>query len=253
MTNKPSPPFVYIVGAGPGDPDLLTVKAHRLLTEVADVVIYDRLIPQEILKLIPDSVETIYAGKSCKKHHMTQDEINENLVVHANKGKVVVRLKGGDPFIFGRGAEEAAHLVDNKIPFEVVPGVNAADGSSAYQGIPLTHRGLATGVRFVTGHQQKGDAVSLDWKGLADPETTLVLYMGLTHLDDIADNLITHGLPKETPVAAIQEGTTKSERACFSTLENIHKDVSKENFQPPTLIIVGKVVSLASKLGSVNA
>ena len=246
---KPTPPFVYIVGAGPGDPDLLTIKAYKLLTEIADIVIYDRLIPDETLALIPDHVERIYAGKSCKKHHMTQEDINAALVEEANKGKIVVRLKGGDPFIFGRGAEEAAHLVDNSIPFEIVPGVNAADGCSAYLGIPLTHRGLASGVRFVTGHQQKGDSIDLDWKGLANPDTTLVLYMGLTHLEDIAKKLIKNGLPKNTPAVAIQEGTTKNQRACFSTLENIYKDASAEELKPPTLIIIGRVVALADKIG----
>ncbi len=246
IIKKPNPPFVYIVGAGPGDPDLLTVKALRLLTQVADIVVYDRLIPQKLLDVIPKTVESIYAGKSCKNHHMTQEEINQCLVDEAKKGKVVVRLKGGDPFIFGRGGEEAEHLAKNNVPFEIVPGVNAADGCSAYQGIPLTHRGLATGVRFVTGHQQKGEAAHLDWKGLADPETTLVIYMGLTHLDEIAQNLIKHGLPKDTPVAAIQEGTTDNERACFSTLADIHAEVTKQDFQAPTLIIVGRVVGLAS-------
>jgi len=213
------------------------------------VVVYDRLIPDGIINLIPKNVESIYAGKSCKKHHMTQDEINVCLAEQAMAGKVVVRLKGGDPFIFGRGAEEAAHLVDNNVPFEVVPGVNAADGCAAYQGIPLTHRGLATGVRFVTGHQQKGDPVEMDWQGLACADTTLVLYMGLTHLEDIAKNLINHGLDKKTPVAAIQEGTTENEKACFSDLEHIYADVAKADLKSPTLIIVGKVVSLAKKIG----
>lgn len=213
------------------------------------MVVYDRLIPDGIINLIPKNVESIYAGKSCKKHHMTQDEINVCLAEQAMAGKVVVRLKGGDPFIFGRGAEEAAHLVDNNVPFEVVPGVNAADGCAAYQGIPLTHRGLATGVRFVTGHQQKGDPVEMDWQGLACADTTLVLYMGLTHLEDIAKNLINHGLDKKTPVAAIQEGTTENEKACFSDLEHIYADVAKADLKSPTLIIVGKVVSLAKKIG----
>jgi uroporphyrin-III C-methyltransferase len=217
---------------------------------VADIVIYDRLIPQELLDVIPQGVEMVYAGKSCKKHHMTQEEINQNLVEEANSGKVVVRLKGGDPFIFGRGGEEAAHLVDNKIPFEVVPGVNAADGCCAYQGIPLTHRGLATGVRFVTGHQQKGVPMELDWQGLADPKTTLVFFMGLTHLAEITQKLIEHGLPADTPAAVIQEGTTKAERACFSTLENIAAEAVAQGFQPPALIVVGQVVGLASKLGT---
>lgn len=245
---KPEPPFVYIVGAGPGDPDLLTIKAHRLISEVADVVVYDRLIPDEIISLIPKTVKSIYAGKSCRNHHMTQDEINACLVEEAKSGKIVVRLKGGDPFIFGRGGEEAAYLVDNAIPFEVVPGVNAADGCSAYQGIPLTHRGLATGVRFVTGHQQKGEPVIMDWKGLANLDTTLVLYMGMTHLDEIAEKLIQNGLDENTPAAAIQSGTTKDERACFSTLKNIYNDMAREDFKSPTLVIVGKVVALADKI-----
>lgn len=248
VVKKPKPPFVYIVGAGPGDPGLLTVKAHQLLTSVADIVVYDRLIPQAILDVIPSKVERIYAGKSCKTHVMTQSEINEALVEKANKGKVVVRLKGGDPFIFGRGGEEAIHLAEHGIDFEIVPGVNAADGCSAYQGVPLTHRGLATGVRFVTGHQQKGEEVKLDWRGLACEDTTLVLYMGLTHLETIAQNLIIHGLPANTPAVAIQEGTTEKERACFATLETIHARSSAEKFEAPTLVIIGKVVALAEKI-----
>lgn len=248
--SKPKAPYVYIVGAGPGDPGLLTLKAHELLTKIADIVVYDRLIPQAILDFIPKNIEKIYAGKSCRQHVMTQEEINKCLVEEAKKKKVVVRLKGGDPFIFGRGAEEAEHLVNNKIPFEIVPGVNAADGCCAYRGIPLTHRGLATGVRFITGHQQKGEPANLDWKGLACADTTLVVYMGLTHLDEISRKLIEHGLPADTPAAAIQEGTTESERFCLSTLANIHADVSGQEFKSPTLIIIGKVVSLAKKLKS---
>ncbi|MDA0781443.1 MAG: uroporphyrinogen-III C-methyltransferase [Rickettsiales bacterium] len=236
-----------MVGAGPGDAGLLTVKAFCLINEIADIVIYDRLISEEILSLIPDSVERIYAGKSCRKHVMTQDEINSALVAEAKKGKIVVRLKGGDPFIFGRGGEEVEYLIQHDIPFEVVPGVNAADGCSAYCGVPLTHRGLATGVRFVTGHKQKGEEVNLDWKGLACPDTTLVLYMGLTNLDGITDNLIKNGLDKDTPAVAIQEGTTKNQRSCFSTLENIYKDACEMDLKPPTLVIVGKVVGLSAK------
>lgn len=245
---KPSLPFVYITGAGPGDPMLLTLKTHKLLTEIADVVVYDRLIPDSILNLIPKNIERIYAGKSCKKHHMTQDEINQCLVEQAKLGKIVVRLKGGDPFIFGRGGEEAAYLAKNNIPFEIAPGVNAADGCCAYKGIPLTHRGLATGVRFITGHQQKGEVVDLDWQGLADPNTTLVIYMGLTRLEEIANNLISHGLPKDTPVAAIQEGTTENEQSCFSTLEKIYSKAQEVGLKPPTLIIIGKVVSIAESI-----
>lgn len=243
---KPKAPFVYITGAGPGDPGLVTLKTYGLLQKIADVVVYDRLISDEILALIPDSIEKIYAGKSCRTHHMTQDEINECLVEQAKSGKVVVRLKGGDPFIFGRGAEESEHLRKNNIPFEIVPGVNAADGCCAYSGIPLTHRGLATGVRFITGHQQKGEPAHMDWAGLAHEDTTLVIYMGLTNLENITKNLISHGLAKNTPVAAIQDGTTSNERKCFSTLENIYNDLQDKEFIPPTIIVIGKVVSLAS-------
>lgn len=250
MINKPQPPYVYITGAGPGNPDLLTLKTHELITKIADIVVYDRLIPEAIIGLIPNNVEKTYAGKSCKKHHMTQEEINACLVEEAKNGKVVVRLKGGDPFIFGRGGEEALYLMENNIPFEIVPGVNAADGCCAYQGIPLTHRGLATGVRFITGHQQKGEAAHLDWESLADEDTTLVIYMGLTNLRDIQHNLIKHGLPANTPAAAIQEGTMKSEKVCITSLEKIFKETQKLEFQPPTLIIIGKVVSLGKILKS---
>ncbi len=243
------PPFVYIVGAGPGEKELLTVKALRLLQEEAEVVVYDRLIPEDIIALIPPHVERIYAGKSCKNHHMTQEEINACLVEQAQRNKIVVRLKGGDPFVFGRGGEEAEHLVKHAIPFEVVPGVSAAVACSAYAGIPLTHRGLASGVRFITGHQQKGEAVPLDWKGLADPQTTLVIYMGLANLKTIAENLIAHGLPTSTPCVAIQEGTTPQERRHFSSLERIAQEVEALKFKAPTLIIIGKVVAMAEVLG----
>ena len=246
---KPKAPYVYITGAGPGDAGLLTLKTYTLLKEVADVVVYDRLIPDEIMALIPEGTERIFAGKSCKKHFMTQDEINACLVGEAKKGKVVVRLKGGDPFIFGRGGEEAAFLAEHHIPFEIVPGVSAADGCAAYQGIPLTHRGLATSVRFITGHQQLGAPVPLDWKGLADPQTTLVIYMGLANLEMIADNLIKHGLPANTPAAAIQEGTLSTQRTCISQLDLLSSEVKKQEFKAPTLIIIGKVVALAEKIG----
>lgn len=242
---KPSPPFVYIAGAGPGDPGLLTLKTHSLISRVADVVVYDRLIPQEIIDLIPEKVERIYAGKSCRTHHMTQEEINAALVDQAGQGKVVVRLKGGDPFIFGRGGEEVEHLIRHKVPFEIVPGVNAADGCCAYQGIPLTHRGVASGVRFITGHQQKGEPVTLDWQGLADANTTLVVYMGLTRLEMICEELIKHGLDGSTPAAAIADGTAKTERVCFSTLAKLYEEVTVQEFTPPTLIVIGKVVALA--------
>lgn len=239
------PPFVHIVGAGPGDPDLLTVKAVRLL-EKADCVVYDRLIPEEILAFIPERTERIYAGKSCRKHHMTQEQINQCLVDEAKKGKRIVRLKGGDPFIFGRGGEEAIALQLANIPYEIVPGVNAADGCAAYQGIPLTHRNLATSVRFITGHQQKGEPIPFDWPGLANEHTTLVIYMGLANLETITKNLIKHGLSKQTPAAIIQEGTTKNEKTAFTTLENLVK--TAEAFTPPSIVVVGKVVELKERV-----
>lgn len=245
---KPNPPFVYIAGAGPGDAELLTLKTHRLITQVADVVIYDRLIPDSIINLIPSGVEKIYAGKSCRNHHMTQDEINACLVEKAQEGKVVVRLKGGDPFIYGRGGEEALYLMQHHIPFEIVPGVNAADGCAAYQGIPLTHRGLASSVRFITGHQQKGEPMQLDWQGLANVDTTLVIYMGLAHLEELAKNLIAHGLPADTPAVAISNGTTSAEQACFATLADIFAAATKAALKAPTISIIGRVVGLASQL-----
>ncbi len=245
---KPKPPFVYIAGAGPGDAGLLTIKTHQLITQIADVVIYDRLITDEILNLIPPNIEKIYAGKSCRNHHMTQDEINSLLVEKSREGKVVVRLKGGDPFIYGRGGEEAIHLVNNHIPFEIVPGVNAADGCAAYQGIPLTHRGVASGVRFITGHQQKGEKTLFDWNNLVDENTTLVVYMGLAHLEELAKNLIQHGLPENTPAVAISNGTTTEEKVCFAPLSDLYEKASKANLKAPTISIIGKVVALADQI-----
>lgn len=242
-------PFVYIAGAGPGDVNLLTIKTHHLITKIADVVVYDRLIGDDIIKLIPDHIEKIYAGKSCRNHHMTQDEINECLAQKALEGKVVVRLKGGDPFIFGRGGEEALHLVANNIPFEIVPGVNAADGCAAYLGIPLTHRGLASSVRFITGHQQKGQKIDLDWAGLANADTTLVIYMGLAHMEEIAKNLIKFGLSKDTPAVAISSGTLPNQATCFAPLSEIFTASTKAQLKAPTICIVGKVVGLAEKIG----
>ncbi len=243
---KPKIHTVYIVGAGPGDPELLTLKAYRLLTEYAEIVVYDRLIPKSLLKLIPKSTTKVYAGKSCRKHVMTQAEINRELVFYAQTGKKVVRLKGGDPFIFGRGGEEVEHLSKHHIPVKVIPGISAASGISAYLHIPLTHRGVATGVQFITGHQQKGEPIKHNWKRLADPETTLVVYMGLANLNNITENLIKHGLPANTPVVAVQEGTMKSERVCYSTLKKISAEVKSKGFIPPTLVIIGRVVKQKS-------
>ncbi len=242
------PKTVYIVGAGPGDPELLTRKACRLIAEIAEIVIYDRLIPEAILALIPPRVERLYAGKSCRKHVMTQAEINEELVRYAKTGQQVVRLKGGDPLIFGRGGEEAEYLAQHGIPFEIVPGISAASGISAALGIPLTHRGLAKGVHFITGHQQKGEKVEHDWRALAAPDTTLVIYMGLANLGNITENLMRAGLPGDTPVAAVQDGTTPMERVCISTLKKVEAELKKREFQPPTTVFIGKVAGLATTL-----
>lgn len=235
---------VYIVGAGPGDPDLLTQKAYQLLTEYAEVVVYDRLIPDELLALIPDSVERIYAGKSCKKHHMTQDEINACLVEHAQKGKKVVRLKGGDPLIFGRGSEEALHLAKHDILSEIIPGISAASAIAARYNIPLTHRGVATSVRFITGHQQNGEPVVQDWQALANPECTLVIYMGLTNLDTICQKLMQHGMPANIPAVVVENGTCKNERAFRGTVGNLYQIIAEEEVQPPSLVIIGRVVAV---------
>lgn len=242
-------PFVYIVGAGPGNPDLLTVKAYQLLTGGVDVVVYDRLVHHAILDLIPKHVKVIYAGKSCRNHHMRQEDINALLVKEAQAGHVVVRLKGGDPFIFGRGGEEALYLAEHHIDFEIVPGINAADGCCAYQGIPLTHRDLARNVLFITGHQQKGKSLDIDFQGLAQGYTTIVVFMGLANLEKITKGLLDAGLVPETPAIAIEHGTIPAkERVCFSTLAMIHPDVVAQQFMAPTLIVIGKVVALASKL-----
>jgi len=237
-------PFVYIVGAGPGDPALLTLKAYRLLTEQADIVIYDRLISDEILAIIPPHTKRIFAGKSCKDHHMTQEEIHACMLEHASQNKIIVRLKGGDPFIFGRGGEEMLFLASHHIPFEIVPGVNAADGCATSLGIPLTHRGLATDVRFITGHQQKDSPITLDWQSLASPSTTLVIFMGLANLPLITTELLKHGLAPNTPAVAIENGTTPKARKRFSTLESLSTDVAAMNLKAPSLIIIGKVVAL---------
>lgn len=241
---KPQPPYVYICGAGPGDPGLLTLKTYHLLQHVAEVVVYDRLIPEAILKMIPAHVERRYAGKACKEHHMTQDEINALLVEEAQKGKVVLRLKGGDPFIFGRGGEEMLYLQQHAIPFEIVPGVNAADGCAAYCGIPLTHRELASSVLFLTGHQQKGAAVTLDYASMVATDRTLVIYMGLTHLEEITTRLIQAGLPETTPAVAIYQGTTDKQRTCFATVESLYQKTTEAQFASPTIVIIGRVVSL---------
>ena len=237
----------FIVGAGPGDPELLTVKAHRLLQE-ADAVIYDRLVSPQILDLIPAGATRIFAGKASRKHFMPQQEINELLLSLARSGRTVVRLKGGDPFVFGRGSEEAMYLVENGVSFEVVPGITASAGCAAYAGIPLTHRGMAKGVRFITGHMRDDKALDFDWKALADPETTLVVYMGLTNVKLISRKLIEAGLPGYMPAAAIEKGTTAEQRTVLTTLADLPDCLKDMGFEAPTLLVIGEVAELTNKL-----
>lgn len=239
--------IVYLVGAGPGDPDLLTVKARRLLDE-ADVIVYDRLVSREILALIPAGTARISVGKQPKSHPVPQSEINTLLVRLAEGERLVVRLKGGDPYLFGRGGEEAEHLVAHGIPFEVVPGVTSASGCAAAFGIPLTHRGVSSGVRFMTGHCRDDVELDVDWQGLVDSNTTLVIYMGMTNLPQIAIRLISQGLSETTPVAAVCNGTRPEQRCIISTLGEIAGAVADAGFDGPTLFYIGRVVELASVL-----
>ena len=241
---------VYLVGAGPGDPDLLTFRALRLMQQ-ADVVVYDRLVSQEIMDLVRKDAEHIYAGKERSQHTLQQETINQLLVRLAKEGKRVLRLKGGDPFIFGRGGEEIDSLVDENIPFQVVPGITAAAGCAAYAGIPLTHREHSQAAIFATGHLKDG-TVDLNWEMLAHTNQTLVFYMGLHGLQIICDNLIKHGLSSATPAALIMQGTTANQRNIIGNIENLPELVEKHKVKPPTLVIIGDVVKLHSKLNWFN-
>jgi len=292
---------VTLVGAGPGDPGLLTLKALRAI-EAAEVVVYDRLVSEEVMALVPRGVPKIYAGKSCKHKAMPQKEINALLVMLAGKYARVVRLKGGDPFMFGRGGEEMLALAAHHIPCEIIPGITSAQGCAAAAGIPLTHRGLASGVRFITGHHSSpsrgeagrgassahtyphpnirenalfenteavlesvynkirtkqecphpnppptGEGIELNWPSLADPDTTLVVYMGLVNIVDIVRNLQENGLAANTPAAIIERGTTPQQRVFATTLAGLVTQVKAENIQSPSLVIIGKVASFAAQ------
>ena len=237
---------VYLVGAGPGERDLLTIRAVHLMQK-CDVCIYDNLVSKDILELVRRDADLIYAGKKKDQHTLSQDKINSLLIKFAKEGKRVLRLKGGDPFIFGRGGEEIESLMKHKISFQVVPGITAASGIASYSGIPLTHRDHAQSCLFLTGHLKDG-VIDFDWPKLIIENQTLVVYMGLLSLNELVDNLVNHGMAKKMPIALVESGTTSKQKVITGTLSNIKLKVSKSKVKSPALIIVGTVVTLRDKL-----
>jgi uroporphyrin-III C-methyltransferase/precorrin-2 dehydrogenase/sirohydrochlorin ferrochelatase len=246
---------VFLVGGGPGDPDLLTFRALRLMQQ-CDVCVYDKLVSPEVMELVRRDAELIFVGKSRDQHTMPQEEINELLAKLALQGKRVLRLKGGDPFIFGRGGEEIETLMEHGVPFQVVPGITAANGVSSYAGIPLTHRDYAQACLFITGHLKAGAnkelSVDLDWTAMARPKQTVVIYMGLVGLNQICEKLIEHGVPATMPAAVVQQGTTQRQKVVSATLQDLAEKVEAAQLKPPSLIIVGEVVQLREKLNWFN-
>lgn len=240
---------VFIVGAGPGDPKLITLKAVEAIKS-ADVVLYDRLVSKKIIAMIPKSASSVYVGRDVGDDYKHQDTTNELMVKYAKTKRNVVRLKGGDPFMFGRGGEEAEFLRERGVKYEIIPGITSGIGSAEYSGIPLTHRDYASSVVFVTGHEDaKKTQGTVNWKKLAKSVDTIVIMMGLSRLEVISKNLISGGLAKNTPVAVIQNGTTEDHRMLKGTLANIAKKVKDAKVRPPSIIIIGKVVSLSDKIG----
>ena len=239
---------VYLVGAGPGDPGLLSVKGVECLCR-AEVIVYDHLLDEQLLHLVSSGAEKIYAGKTAGEHAKEQDEINRLLVAKAKEGKVVVRLKGGDPFVLGRGGEEAEALASNGIPFEVVPGISSAVAVPAYAGIPVTHRGLASSFAVITGHEDPGkESSSINWENLATGVDTLVFLMGMQNLPKITAKLIEHGRPADTPVAIIKDGTRPEQKTATGTLNDIVAKVKEKGIAAPAIIVVGKVVRLQERI-----
>ena len=244
MTGK-----VFLVGAGPGDPSLITLRAVELIKK-ADVVLYDRLVSKKIISMIPKKAESIYVGRAVGDDYKHQDDTNELMVMYAKTKRNIVRLKGGDPMIFGRGGEEAEYLKKHNISFEIIPGITSGIGSATYAGIPLTHRKFASSVVFVTGHEdfeKSKDAVR--WKKLAKSTDTIVVMMGLSRIGIISKQLLSGGMDKKTPVAVIQDGTTSKQKMITGTISNIAQKIKQSKIRPPSIIIIGKVVSLSKTIG----
>jgi len=237
---------VALVGSGPGDAELLTIRALRFIQQ-ADVVVYDRLVSDEIMALLPQDSERVYVGKKQAKHRVPQDKINELLVEHAKLGKRVLRLKGGDPFIFGRGGEEAEYLLERGVSCHICPGITAASGCTTYAGIPLTHRGVAQGCTFITGHIQNDGQLNLPWQSLSSSAQTVVFYMGINTLPIIATELVKHGRAENTPAALIYKGTQPEQKVFRGQLNTLEQLVIKHNIKPPTLIVIGDVVNQLTK------
>lgn len=238
---------VYLVGAGPGDPELITVKGLKCIQQ-ADVILYDRLINEELLSYAKPDAELIFCGKLPGYHAMQQETINHALVWHAKKGKTVVRLKGGDPFVFGRGGEEAEALAKHGIEFEIVPGITSAIAAAAYAGIPVTHREFSSSVAFVTGHRRDGSRDEIKWESLAKGIDTIAIYMGIHNLPYICGQLMKYGKAPETPAAVIEWGTTTAQRTVTGTLATIAAAAAKENIQNPSMVIIGDVVRLRANI-----
>jgi uroporphyrin-III C-methyltransferase / precorrin-2 dehydrogenase / sirohydrochlorin ferrochelatase len=237
---------VFLVGGGPGDPDLLTFRALRLMQQ-CDVCVYDKLVSPEVMELVRRDAELIYVGKSRDQHTLPQEEINELLARLALEGKRVLRLKGGDPFIFGRGGEEIETLMQRGVPFQVVPGITAANGVSTYAGIPLTHRDYAQACLFITGHLKEG-SIDLDWVAMSRPRQTVVIYMGLVGMEKICEQLIAHGVSPDMPAAVVQQGTTQKQRVVVATLKDLSEKVKEAQIKAPCLTIIGEVVQLRDRL-----